>query len=377
MLSYVPEEKVKIQNKKSVKLYFLPKIFEMVKLNASRAHNNIISLLKLYNLAFFLNDTALHICSDSNPFRKPSFKQNICLKRNDENTSLNKEKQLEKANFHKNHLITVARFKSVKPFFYSALPQKPSLWYKKTKKLLFANTARHPHHFSIEKVQKLENKWFLTFSFLYKKEAKKEQQSKSALNEFYKLRFYMILNKSIRNKIIRSSVAHLSINASNRWNLQRGPENGCKTTKRNMWFLNNDSVIKQFYLIRQEHQKKVKSYYKAYYHRLLTSSKKEYDKMFSKTPYVGNALADLIFFINPEKDKNLTNQARNLQIPTMGIVSGTSVKRLGKKHNVKTYGLEDCVSYPILGNPASRSFIRIILNLIIKLLQQQERFINS
>ena len=99
---------------------------------------------------------------------------------------------------------------------------------------------------------------------------------------------------------------------------------------------------------------------------------KQYE-MFVKTPFVNNQLADIIFFMNPEKNQNLVNQANNLKIPTIGIVSGIAVCKAQVKSQLfrgkhKPELFKDSVYFPILGNPTSDFFTRTILSLFVKAL---------
>ncbi len=75
---------------------------------------------------------------------------------------------------------------------------------------------------------------------------------------------------------------------------------------------------------------------------------KQYE-MFVKTPFVNNQLADIIFFINPEKAIDVVNQANSLKIPTIGIVSGIAVNSSQKgRQSCNSSRLRESVNYPIL-----------------------------
>ena len=93
--------------------------------------------------------------------------------------------------------------------------------------------------------------------------------------------------------------------------------------------------------------------------------------MFAKTPFLNNQLADIIFFINPEKNEGLVNQANSLKIPTIGIVSGITTNSQGRQR-YNNSRLKESVYYPILGNPASDFFTRTVINLFVKTIQTEK-----
>ena len=94
-------------------------------------------------------------------------------------------------------------------------------------------------------------------------------------------------------------------------------------------------------------------------------------KMFAKTPFLNNQLADVIFFINPEKNRRLVNQANSLRIPTVGITSGNMTSTQGHQ-GYNDFRLKKSVYYPIIGNPTSSFFTRAIINLIVKYLRVEK-----
>ena len=102
-----------------------------------------------------------------------------------------------------------------------------------------------------------------------------------------------------------------------------------------------------------------------YYKELLISNNFSDHSSFVKSPWLKQA--DLIFFIDPEKNQGLVDQAKSLRILTLGIVSGLMPNRLGR-HSFKKYSLEDSVHYPILGNPTSCFFVQALLDIFIKTL---------
>jgi len=90
--------------------------------------------------------------------------------------------------------------------------------------------------------------------------------------------------------------------------------------------------------------------------------------MFAKSPFINNKLADIMFFINPEKNQNLVNQANCLKIPTIGVISGLATSRLGRP-SCNRYSLNNLVNYPIVGNPSSSFFIYSLIGVFIKTLR--------
>lgn len=108
-----------------------------------------------------------------------------------------------------------------------------------------------------------------------------------------------------------------------------------------------------------------------YYKTIITLNHFNQYKMFAKTPFVNNGLADIIFFINPEKNQNLVTQANSLKIPTVGITSGNMVSAQGHQ-SIDNFRLKDSVYYPILGNPISSVFTRAIIRLIVKCLRVEK-----
>jgi hypothetical protein len=108
-----------------------------------------------------------------------------------------------------------------------------------------------------------------------------------------------------------------------------------------------------------------------YYKTIITLNHFNQYKMFAKTPFVNNGLADIIFFINPEKNQSLVTQANCLKIPTVGITSGNMVSAQGHQ-GIDNFRLKDSVYYPILGNPISSFFTRAIIRLIVKFLRVEK-----
>lgn len=105
-----------------------------------------------------------------------------------------------------------------------------------------------------------------------------------------------------------------------------------------------------------------------HYSRLVNSNQLSQYQMFAKSPFINNKLADIIFFINPEKNQNLVNQANSLKIPTIGVISGLAANQLGRQ-NCNYYNLNNLVNYPILGNSSSSFFIYTLIGIFIKTLR--------
>nr|WVH39672.1 ribosomal protein S2 [Ulva dactylifera] len=112
------------------------------------------------------------------------------------------------------------------------------------------------------------------------------------------------------------------------------------------------------------HEKKFHNYYDKF---IGLNQFNQYE-MFAKSPFINNKMADIMFFINPEKNQNLVNQANCLKIPTIGVISGMTTSRLGRP-SCNHYSLNNLVNYPIVGNPSSSFFIYSLLGVFIKTLR--------
>ena len=110
--------------------------------------------------------------------------------------------------------------------------------------------------------------------------------------------------------------------------------------------------------------------FRKYYKTIVSLNYLKQYEMFVKTPFVNNQLADILFFINPEKTIDVVNQANSLKIPTIGVVSGIAVNFRGRQSS-NSSRLREPVNYPILGNPASYFFIRTIIHLFVKTFQTE------
>lgn len=112
------------------------------------------------------------------------------------------------------------------------------------------------------------------------------------------------------------------------------------------------------------------SFYK-YYKTIIALNHLNQYRKFAKTPFINSRLADIIFFINPEKNQRLVNQANSLKIPTVGVVSGNTASAQGHQ-GYNNFRLKESVYYPILGNPTSSFFTRVIISLIVKCLRVEK-----
>jgi hypothetical protein len=108
--------------------------------------------------------------------------------------------------------------------------------------------------------------------------------------------------------------------------------------------------------------------YRSHYNAVITLNQYKQYGMLTKTAFLGNRLADVIVFLNPEKNQNLVNQANSLKIPTIGVISGDLSIKQKKRQSSRNYSLIDSVYYPIIGNPASPFFIRTFIGLFARML---------
>ena len=91
-------------------------------------------------------------------------------------------------------------------------------------------------------------------------------------------------------------------------------------------------------------------------------------KRFANSPYVQHA--DLVFFVNPDKNPGLASQIKKLGIPSIGIVSGlkSSTYRKQPTHS----NLHDSVTYPITGNSDNVAFVMMVVRIFVQLIQKAE-----
>ena len=127
--------------------------------------------------------------------------------------------------------------------------------------------------------------------------------------------------------------------------------------------------------------------YKHHYNTHLYLNQSNSKLLFAKNPWSGVGLKvnscdndlspnihlgggqDLIFFINPEKNIGLVNQAKRLKIPTVGVISSGKNKR--GRMLFSCYNLNQSVHYPILGNSASCFFVHVLLDTLIRSLEKK------
>lgn len=77
--------------------------------------------------------------------------------------------------------------------------------------------------------------------------------------------------------------------------------------------------------------------------------------------------ADVLFFVHPDKISNMVRMAKNLHIPTIGIVSGLKSKH--KPHLKHSY-MSDDVNYPIVGNPDNNFFVLLMLRTFMRVINK-------
>nr|YP_009172342.1 ribosomal protein S2 [Ulva fasciata]ALG35701.1 ribosomal protein S2 [Ulva fasciata]QBR54767.1 ribosomal protein S2 [Ulva lactuca] len=176
----------------------------------------------------------------------------------------------------------------------------------------------------------------------------------NSIDHFYINRFYQSVNdgKSYSNQnkdsiTNRSSIAGL---LRNHFTFKAHKRQGV-----------SNKVIPRLF---KYHEKKFHNYYDKF---IGLNQFNQYE-MFAKSPFINNKLADIMFFINPEKNQNLVNQANCLKIPTIGVISGMATSRLGRP-SCNHYSLNNLVNYPIVGNPSSSFFIYSLLGVFIKTLR--------
>lgn len=81
----------------------------------------------------------------------------------------------------------------------------------------------------------------------------------------------------------------------------------------------------------------------------------------TRSPWIKEA--DLVFFANPEKSLSLLNQINRFNIPTLGIINSKSRLAIPFRTIVgPSYPLKSpSITYPIIGNPNSLHFLRLVL----------------
>nr|YP_009239257.1 ribosomal protein S2 [Ulva linza]AML80580.1 ribosomal protein S2 [Ulva linza] len=195
----------------------------------------------------------------------------------------------------------------------------------------------------------------------------------NSIDHFYIKRFYFCLHlcpskgegQSKRQSVKDSRVAWIS--NRNNSSIRSSRPSATNLFRNNQTFkaYKNQQLSKRVIpKLFRYHEKKFRNYYD----RLINSNQLNQYQMFAKSPFINNKLADIMFFINPEKNQNLVNQANCLKIPTVGVISGIATSQLGRR-SCNHYSLNNLVSYPILGNPSSSFFIYSLIGIFIKTLR--------
>nr|YP_010437023.1 ribosomal protein S2 [Ulva meridionalis]UTA96497.1 ribosomal protein S2 [Ulva meridionalis]UTA96557.1 ribosomal protein S2 [Ulva meridionalis]UTA96614.1 ribosomal protein S2 [Ulva meridionalis]UTA96666.1 ribosomal protein S2 [Ulva meridionalis]UTA96719.1 ribosomal protein S2 [Ulva meridionalis] len=194
-----------------------------------------------------------------------------------------------------------------------------------------------------------------------------KKANRNSINNFYINRFYLQRHPNPKGAFVGHSVKDARMYSNqNKYIIKPNLSSVISLFKNNYTLkaYKNQRVSKRVIpKLFRYHEKK-----RNYYGRLINSNQLNQYQMFAKSPFINNKLADILFFINPEKNQNLVNQANCLKIPTIGIVSGVPTSKLGR-HSCNYYNLNDLVNYPILGNPSSSFFIYTLIGVFIKTLR--------
>ena len=102
-----------------------------------------------------------------------------------------------------------------------------------------------------------------------------------------------------------------------------------------------------------------------YYSMFIHAQAYNETKRFAYNPYLRHA--DLVFFVNPDKNPGLAEQVKKLAIPSIGIVSG--LKSTSYRKQPYQANLHDSVTYPIVGNPDNLIFVMMIVRVFATLIQ--------
>lgn len=127
-------------------------------------------------------------------------------------------------------------------------------------------------------------------------------------------------------------------------------------------------VFKEF-IIAKHTQKRNAYEQHDFYGTVMNQQAHQAAKRFAYSPYIQNA--DLVFFVNPDKNPGLASQIKKLGIPSIGIVSGlkSSTYRKQPTHS----NLHDSVTYPIVGNSDNAAFVLMVVRIFVKLIQKADR----
>lgn len=108
-----------------------------------------------------------------------------------------------------------------------------------------------------------------------------------------------------------------------------------------------------------------KRFYKTHYNNMLQRI-----EFYDRASFVTNPnlkQADILFFIHPDKSPGMVTMARNLRIPTIGIVSGLKSKGTSR---FKPTDLADGVNYPIVGNADNNFFVLLLLRTFMRVIRK-------
>lgn len=169
----------------------------------------------------------------------------------------------------------------------------------------------------------------------------------SNINSFYQVKSKLkeeTLRKVIDPKIGSKFLNHF-YKCSSSPNVKKMPEKNWKTQKNLVFKLNT---------------------LQKYYNSLVQMNNYEQSLNFVKNPWL--IQADIIFFVDPEKNGSMVEQAKRLNIPTIGVISGATSNRFGRQ-GFRNYNFDNSVNYPIIGNSGSFFFTRMLLDVFIKTIQ--------
>ena len=201
-------------------------------------------------------------------------------------------------------------------------------------------------------------------AFAVAKVKKSNNYSNKSINSFYVNRFY--LEKQRLLEMVDQRVKTGRVDGNRAKNIIKSNRSSIASLFKNNTIFKaykNQRITKRVTakLFRQSKKQ-------GHYSRLVNSNQLSQYQMFAKSRFLNNKLGDIVFFINPEKNQNLVNQANALKIPTIGVISGIATSQLGR-HSCNYYNLNNLVNYPILGNPSSSVFIYTLIGIFIKTLR--------
>jgi len=163
----------------------------------------------------------------------------------------------------------------------------------------------------------------------------------------------------------------------NRYRALSNPVIGRKSSGKNRPRPNVDkkfkSGIRNFAPARKKGNRYGRSSYRSYdIHGMFTRAQaSNAAKRFANNPYLQHA--DLVFFVNPDKNPGLAEQVKKLSIPSIGIVSG--LKSTSYRKQPHQSNLHNSVTYPIVGNPDNLVFVMMVIRVFAKLIQRVHHII--